>query len=177
VLLLLAGVSVALGAWVRTRSEPRRPPSFGDLTIAATLIAIVVVGAFDAVLLLPAPAFFVWTTIGALASTARPIRELPLIPPARRRVVLAVAIGGGLLVIRSLTQVAAMAIAATGDRERLELAARVDPGSYRIHITLAQAWRRAERCGQARPHAERARELFPNHPAPYLVLRGCRRGR
>ena len=177
VILLLAGASVALGAWARARSGERRPPSFADLTIAATLIAIVVVGAFDAVLLLPAPAFFVWTTVGALASTARPIRELPLTPLARRRVVIAVAVIGGLLLARSLAQVTAMALATKGDRERMELAARVDPGSYRIHIGLAQAWRRAGRCDRARPHAERARDLFPSHPAPQVVLRACRRAR
>ena len=42
-------------------SGSRRAPALGDLTIVATLIAVVVVGAFDAVLLLPAPTFFAWT--------------------------------------------------------------------------------------------------------------------
>jgi O-antigen ligase len=174
VLLLLAGTSIALGAWARVRGEPRRPPSLADLTIVATLLALVVVGAFDAVLLLPAPAFFVWTTIGALASTARPIRELSLTPPVHRRVLLAVAVLGGVLVVRSLAQVVAMAAAAEG-RGGMELAARLDPGSYRIQIALAQEWRRAGRCDRAREHAERARDLFPNHPAPTVVLRACRR--
>jgi O-antigen ligase len=177
VLLLLAGTSIALGAWARARGDPRQPPSLADLTIVATLIALVVVGAFDAVLLLPAPAFFVWTAIGALASTARPIRELSLGSPAHRRFVLAVAAIGGVLALRALAQVAAVAIAADGDRDRMELAARLDPGSYRIHIALAREWRRAGRCDRAREHAERARDLFPNYPAPAVVLRACRRRR
>jgi hypothetical protein len=174
VLLLLAGASIALGAWARARSDTRRPPSLADLTIVATLIAIVVVGAFDAVLLLPAPVFFVWTILGALATTARPVRERPLGTAARRRVVLAAAVIGSVFVARALVQVVAMAVASGGDRDRLELAARVDPASYRLHIALAQEWRGAGRCDRARPHAERARDLFPNHPAPQVVLRACR---
>ena len=174
-LLLVAGGSVALGAWARIRGAARRPPALADLTIVATIIAIVVVGSFDALLLLPTPAFFTWTAIGALASTARPIREAVLVPEMRRRLTIGAALIGGALVLRALAQVAAMAIAADGGREALERAARVDPGSYRIHIALAQDWRRARRCDRARPHAESARELHPHYPAPAAVLRACRR--
>ena len=84
---------------------------------------------------------------------------------------------GGVLTLRSLGQVVAMGIAADGARDRMELAARVDPGSYRIHIALAQDWRRARRCDRAREHAAQARELFPNYPAPGAVLRACRQSR
>ena len=76
--------------------------------------------------------------------------------------------------MRALAQVAAMMIAGSGVREDLELAARVDPGSYRIHMALAQQWRTARRCDRARSHAEAARALFPHHPAPHVVLRACR---
>jgi O-antigen ligase len=174
VLLILAGTTIALGAWARVRGSARRPPSLADLTIVATLLALVVVGAFDAVLLLPTPAFYVWTVIGALASTARPIRELSPSPTARRRVALAVALIGGMLTVRALSQVVAMGIAAGGQRNRMELAARLDPASYRIHIALAEDWRRAGRCDRARAHAEQARDLFPNYPVPAVVLRACR---
>jgi hypothetical protein len=174
VLLILAGTSIALGAWARVRGDPRRSPSLADLAIVATLLAVLVVGAFDAVLLLPAPTFFVWTAIGAMASTARPIHELSLPPATHRRVMLPVAVMGGILVLRALAQVVAMGVAEDGTRDRMALAARLDPGSYRIHIALAQSWRRAGRCDRAREHAERARELFPNYPAPDAVLRACR---
>ena len=70
---------------------------------------------------------------------------------------------------------AAMAEFRGEGRGGMELAARLDPGSYRIQIALAQEWRRAGRCDRAREHAERARDLFPNHPAPTVVLRACRR--
>ena len=177
VLLMLAGVSIGLGAWARLRSDTRRPPALEDLTIVATLIAILVVGSFDAALLLPAPAFLVWTALGALASGARPIRDLPLTPRVRRRIAVAVTALGAVLLARALAQVGAMALADGGSRSASELAAKVDPGSYRIHISLAQEWRRAGRCDRARPHAERARDLFPNHPAPQEILRACRRRR
>jgi hypothetical protein len=172
-LLLSIGGSFALSALVRVRSGPRRTPALGDLTIVATIIAVVVVGAFDAVLLLPTPTFFAWTVIGTLASSARPIREVTLSPLGRRRLTVAVAAVGGVLLIHSFSQVAALAISDGGSREALELAAKVDPGSYRIHMRLAQQWRAAARCDRARPHAQRARELFPNHPAPQVVLRAC----
>jgi hypothetical protein len=138
----------------------------------ATLIAVAV-GAFDAVLLLPAPTLFVWTTVGALATSARPIREIELTPSLRRRLMLAAAVVGGLLVLRGGAQVVAMGLSDGGARDEMELAAQIDPGSYRIHMLLAQEWRRAGRCDRARPHAERAAALFPNHPAPRALLKAC----
>jgi hypothetical protein len=176
-LLLSVGGSIALGAWVRVRSGSRRTPALGDLTIVATVIAVVVVGAFDAVLLLPTPTFFAWTVVGALASSARPIREVALSPLARRRLTIAVAAVGGVLLIHSLLQVTAIVASNDGRREALELAAKMDPGSYRLHMLLARRWRTAGRCDRARAHAEQARDLFPNHPAPRGVLRACGRTR
>ncbi len=175
-LLLSVGGSIALGAWARVRSGTRRTPALNDLTIVATLIAIVVVGAFDAVLLLPTPTFFAWTVVGALASTARPIGEIALPPRTRRRLLVALAIVGGLLLARSVSQVAAMALSA-GSRDAMEWATRIDPSSYRLHMLLARHWRAEGRCDRGRPHAERARDLFPNHPAPRVVLRACGRTR
>ncbi|MGH7579161.1 MAG: hypothetical protein ACREM9_03250, partial [Gemmatimonadales bacterium] len=89
----------------------------------------------------------------------------------------AVAVVGALLLAQSLSPVAAMVVASGGRREAMEAAARLDPGSYRIHIRLARQWRAAGRCDRARPHAERATRLFPNHPAPRAVLRACGRTR
>ena len=135
--------------------------------------AVVVVGALDAVLLLPAPTLFVWTTVGALASTARPIREIPLTPARRRALVGLVALAGAGLILRSSAQVVAMGLSDGGSPRQMELASTIDPGSYRIHMILAQQYRAARRCDLARPHAERAAALFPNHPAPRLLLKAC----
>ena len=173
-LLGLVGTSLALGAWARVRRGSRHTPALTDLTIVATLIAVAVVGSFDAVLLLPVPAFFAWTIVGALASSARPVREITLTHVSRRRLLIAVGLVGTVLVLRAGGQTSAMAIFSTAaGRAGQEVAARVDPGSYRIRMLLAQSWRRAGSCARARPHAEAAARLFPYYPAPTRLLRAC----
>jgi hypothetical protein len=171
--LVLVGAAIALGAWARVRRGSRFVPTLRDLTIVATLIAVVVVGALDAVLLLPAPTLFVWTTIGALASTARPVGDVVLTTGRRRGLQALVAVVGGVLILRSSAQVLAMGLSDGGSRRQMELASRIDPGSYRIDMVLAQQYRADRRCDLARPHAERARNLFPNHPAPKTLLKAC----
>ena len=172
-LLTLVGATIALGAWARGRRGPRRTPAPADLTIVATVLAVAVVGAFDAVLLLPLPTLFAWTMVGALASSARPVREFPLTRTARRGALAAVALVGLAFLGRSAAQTVAMGVFDGRDRDAMEAAAAIDPGSYRIRMLLAQAWARAGRCDRAVPHAAAARDLFPNHPAPARLLRAC----
>jgi O-antigen ligase len=171
-LLGLVGGAIALGAWARVRGS-RYTPALTDLTIVATLIALAVVGAFDAVLLLPIPSLFAWTIVGVLASTARPIREFSLSSRARLRLLVGLGLIGGAFVLHSAAQGVAMGLYQSAKRGSMELAARVDPGNYRIHMLLAQTWRAASRCDRVRQHAEAAAELFPNHPAPRQLLRRC----
>jgi len=173
ILLILVGGSIALGAWARVRRGPCDTPALTDLTIAATLIAIGTVGAFDAVMLLPLNTLFGWTALGALASSARPIRQIGLTRSSRRALTLAALTVGVVFLGRSSAQLLAMGLFSTGNRTAMERASRVDPGSYRIHMLLALSWRAAGRCDRARPHAEAARSLFPNYPAPRQVLRAC----
>jgi O-antigen ligase len=172
-LLLLTGATLALGAWARVRRGERHLPAITDLAIVATLLAILVVGAFDAVLLLPVPTLFGWTIVGALASSARPIREIPLTSRSRRHLMIGVAVVGALFVGRAATQTIAMSVFDGGERKAMERAAAFDPGSYRIRMLLGRAWARAGRCDRAVPHATAARDLFPNHPAPAQLLRAC----
>ncbi len=172
-LLAVVGVATALGAWVRVRRSGLKTPELTDLTIVATLLAAVVVGCFDAVLLLPIPTLFAWTTLGALTSAARPIGEITLTSVSRRWAVGAATIVGLLFVGRSLAQTAALELYGTGDLRTMELASRLDPGSYRVHMLLGAIWLRAGRCDRARLHAQVAQRLFPNHPAPLRILRSC----
>ena len=172
-LLLLVGAAIALGAWARIRRGPSSVPAMADLTIVATLIALAVVGAFDAVLLLPVPTLFAWTVIGALTSSARPIREIPLTPRSRRMVMLGVGVVGAVFLARSLAQTVAIGAFGDGKRAAMESALAIDPGSYRIRMLLGRAWARAGRCDRAVPHAAAARKMFPNHPAPARLLRTC----
>ena len=172
-LLLGVGAALAFGAWARIRRGSGHLPALTDLTLIATLIAVAVVGVFDAVLLLPVPSFFAWAIAGALASSARPIRELVLTPGARSRAVMIVAGIGAIVVLRSGAQIAAMSLYSSGGRGAVEWAQRLDPGSYRIHTLLAFTWLDRGRCKSAVPHARAARDLFPNYPAPRQILRAC----
>ncbi len=172
-LLALVGGTIALGAWARVRRGSRHTPALTDLTIVATLIAVGVVGAFDAVLLLPVPTFFAWTIIGALASSARPIGEVSLTRTTRRRLFLAAAVVGGLFLARTMSQLVAMGLYSSGKESSMELASRLDPGNYRIHMLLGLGRRKAGGCERARPHAEAAAALFPENSAPRELLRAC----
>lgn len=138
-----------------------------DAALLATLAAVIVTGLFDAVLLLPAPALIAWTALGALCSD----RLQPVDPgagglkPAATLVILIALLG----LVRSAAQLTAMEIyATTGDRASLERAARIDPGSYRLHLRLARGGRR--RC----EHALAAHALFPNAQAALAASQGCK---
>ncbi len=172
-LIALVGITTALGAWTRVRHSGQREPELADLTIVTTLLALGVIGSFDAVLLLPVPTFFGWIIIGTLTSTAKPIREVILTSVSRRWAMGALMIAGLAFVARSVAGTAAMELYDTGKTRMMELGSRLDPGSYRLHMFMGALWLKAGRCDRARPHAESARRLFPNHPAPLRILRSC----
>ena len=172
-LIALVGITTALGAWTRVRHSGQREPELADLTIVTTLLALGVIGSFDAVLLLPVPTFFGWIIIGTLTSTAKPIREVILTSVSRRWALGALMIAGLAFVARSVAGTAAMELYDTGKTRMMELGSRLDPGSYRLHMFMGALWLKAGRCERARPHAESARRLFPNHPAPLRILRSC----
>ena len=154
------------------------------LALVATVVAVVTVGALDAVLILPTPSLIAWSTLGTLAGTLVPAPRTRVSVPsslgrsARTGGLAAVVTLGGLAVIRSTLQVGAMGLyasaspTAAGDR-RLLLAADLDPGSYRIQMRLADLYAQERACGRARVHAKSAQALFPSAPAPRHVLAGC----
>jgi hypothetical protein len=172
-LLALIGLTTALGAWARVRHTSGRAPALADLTIVTTLLAVGVIGSFDAVLLLPIPTLFAWTIVGALASSARTVREIVLTSTSRRWALGVAAVAGLAFVGRGVGQTAAMGLYDSGKIGMMELAPRADPGSYRIHMLLGAMWLRRGRCDRARAHARAAQALFPNHPAPPRLLRSC----
>lgn len=133
--------------------------------LLGVMAGAVVAGLFDAVLLLPAPAFLAWAAFGAL----QPAEDAPQtggLKAAAPLVLLVVAMG----LARSAMQLTAIELFSThSDRAALERAAQLDPGSYRIHMRLAA------RGGKSRcAHAVAARDLFPNSPAAQAAARGCR---
>jgi O-antigen ligase len=145
------------------------------VTLIATVPATLVVGSFDAALLLGAPAMLAWSIIGATSGIGRAGAELRTGSKAWRAG-LAVAL---LLVVvaiaRSATQVVAITTAGEGgSRAGWITAASLDPGSYRINVRVAQSYLDRGRCSSARDYARRAAALFPSAAEPRRILRACR---
>ncbi len=141
------------------------------LGLAGVVIATAIVGAFDAVLILPAPALIAFSALGALRT-----------PPRRRTMALGVrgraALVGAVLVLGSLAAVrSALMLDAMQHYERgaVATAAREDPGNYRIQMRLAEADAARGRCELVREHAGAARALFPHALAPRRLLAACTR--
>jgi O-antigen ligase len=172
---LLAGATLVVGAWRRWRAGLTTSEGLGALAALLTLVVLASVSAFDAVLLLPAPTVFTATLLGALVRPPRrAVRTVELSDVRRARLIGAVALVGMLLVVRTISQLGAMAVFSDGEKMgTLERAGRLDPGSYRIQMLLGYAWRNRGRCDLARPHAEAAHALLPNHPAPRQLLAAC----
>jgi O-antigen ligase len=176
VLLLLAMFGLMWRAVRELWSSARDPERvITALALIATLIATAVVGAFDAVLLLAVPTFFVWTLAGALSP---PVSGRTHVQRGVKRLVpVAVLALGILTVAHSAFQLAAMSVVHASTRTAmLETASFLDPGSYRIHMRLAQGYVNRGSCSSARGHARAARALMPNasEPRRYLVMCGGR---
>ena len=156
-LMALVFAGLAAGAFRRLRED-----ELLAATLLSTTAAVAIVGLFDAVLLLAAPALIVWAALGALWIPSPPGR------PVRALIVLAVIAIAAMGAARSGAQLVAMEIYATrSDRASLERGARIDPGSYRLHLRLARGGK--ERCR----HALAALSLFPTSSAAREVSRGC----
>jgi O-antigen ligase len=151
-----------------------RNDSLSALTLLATIVAVVIVGAFDAVMLLPTPSAIFWPALGALAAPTTARIAIPL-PRAFR-----LAASGLVLILglgtaaHSVAQLVAMDTYGDGTRvPAVEAASRWDPGSYRIQARLADLDLHHGHCAAARARAERARRLFPSAPEPRRVLAEC----
>ena len=147
----------------------------GAFALAATVIITIVVGAFDAVLLLAPPALCVWLLLGVYAepaSASAPRRNLTTgVRQWAPVVVFALALAA---VARSALQVAAMQMVSVSTMTSgLERAALYDPGSYRIRLRLAEAFANAGRCDRARVQARAAHDLYPSASGARQVLAEC----
>ncbi|MGZ8379006.1 MAG: O-antigen ligase family protein [Gemmatirosa sp.] len=143
----------------------------------ATLAATVVVGAFDAVLLLAAPAFVAWTALGALAVESGAVdeaaRPVPWPRMLRRAAWAALGLVGLLAGVRAAGQAGAMALFSTGRATAIARAGELDPGSYRIQLRLAELAARRRQCAAVRTHAGAAAALLPAALAPRRLLAAC----
>lgn len=147
----------------------------GAFALAATVIITIVVGAFDAVLLLAPPALCVWLLLGVYAepaSASAPRRNLTTgVRQWAPVVVFALTLAA---VARTALQVAAMqTVSASTKTSALERAVLYDPGSYRIRLRLAETFAIAGRCDRARVQARAAHDLYPSASGARQVLAEC----
>jgi len=176
ILLALALIALVADGWRALRGSASPQDRLAACALVGTIAAVMVVGMFDAVLLLPPPALITWAALGALAPVPRERAVIDLGLGRRALLVFLVAALGALAVWRSASQLVAMSIfSGTTRTSRLEQASILDPGSYRIQLRLAEGYLRRGSCTRARAHARAARDLFPNAPAPKRVLSRCGR--
>jgi hypothetical protein len=142
-----------------------------SIALVGTLVATAVVGAFDAVLLIAVPTYFVWTLAGAL----RPLTGGAEVEIDVRRFVPAVLAAIAVIIVgRSAGQVTGITIASTSTKtDALARATLFDPGNYRLRMRLADAYLARGDCARAKPQARAARDLFPNAAEPKRALAQC----
>lgn len=173
-LILIFVAFLGLSAW---HARVARGPEgvLGALVLGATVIITLVVGAFDAVLLIAPPALFVWLLLGVYSepvSQSAPRQEMT--GGVRRWAPVLVFAWGILAAGRSALQMAAMATVTSSSRtSALERASLYDPGSYRIHLRLGEAFLNAGRCDHARPPLRDAHDLYPMAITPHELLAQC----
>ena len=173
-LLLSSLLVIVFVGWRRFRQAGRSGDGLAGLALVCTAIAVMVVGSFDAVLLLAVPSLFAWGLLGALLPAQRELASIALPDGRRRALTVAVACAALLFALRSSAQGVAILLAGAGRSvARVTWAARLDPGSYRLHMLLAGVPGARGPCGRVRVHGAAAHELFPHHDAPARVLRAC----
>jgi hypothetical protein len=163
-LLALAFLGIAMSGVRQLRTALTAEEALLAATLLGTVVGAVVVGLFDAVLLLAAPALLVWAALGALDVPANATGRAPKLIAGL--MILVASLGAA----RSAMQLTAMQIYATrGDRASLARAARIDPGNYRLRMRLARIGKRQQRC----EHALAAHALFPSAETARAASRGC----
>jgi O-antigen ligase len=179
-LALLGAFLVLFFGSIRRWGDLKDPDAvLAQCVLAGTIVATMVVSAFDVVLLLAAPSFLVWSVLGATsgiraANGERRGREVPI---SRRA--LSFAAAGIILVVlasavRSATQARAMSIVGRGGHTAgWVTGAMWDPGSYRINLRVAQLYSRRGHCPVALGYARRANALFPLAPEARRIRQSC----
>jgi hypothetical protein len=173
-LLVVAMLGLAIRALRDLRGGASGDPErvLTAIALIGTLVAATVVGAFDAVLLVAAPTFFVWTLAGALSP---PASGGKLVEDATRSTGVIIALAfAAIAIARSATQAAAIAVYSTGAKlPAIQRAGLLDPGSYRIRTRLAQVYLARGDCAHARVQAHAAHDLFPSAGEPKRAIAAC----
>ncbi len=172
-LLLLVFLGLTIRAVKDFREGGGRDPErvLTPIALLGTLVATAVVGAFDAVLMIAVPTFFVWTLAGALRPPSGGAEVEVRVPRfvAPVATILAIVIIG-----RSAGQAGAIALASSSTSlNSLVRSTVLDPGNYRLRNKLAQTYIGRGDCTRARPQARAARDLFPTAAEPKRYIAQC----
>ena len=142
--------------------------------LAGTIVATMVVSAFDVVLVLAAPSFLVWSILGATSGIRRSAREVTVSPGWLGVAGAALVLASIVSAARSVTQLVAMnSVGRGGMTAGWVTGAMWDPGSYRINLRVAELYSRRGRCSVARGYARQAVSLFPHSPEAKRIAHNC----
>ncbi|GAC1483950.1 MAG: hypothetical protein NVS1B5_03690 [Gemmatimonadaceae bacterium] len=161
---------------LRRWSELETPDAvLTQCVLAATVVATIVVSAFDVVLVLAAPTFMVWSVLGATSGIRRGgVREVKMSSSTLGLATAALVLSSLLSTARSVTQMMAMtSVGRGGFTAGWVTGAMWDPGSYRINLRVADLYARRGHCSFARSYARQAVSLFPNSPQAKRIARTC----
>jgi O-antigen ligase len=170
-LLMLAFAGLGVAALHRMRAARDADEGLAALALAATLAGTVVVGTFDAVLMLALPSLLVWAALGVLSADEPGTWDVALPVPVRGLGMLLLAGVTGAFAVKSAAQLMAMYVYDDANTvSDLQQAARLDPGSYRIQLKLA---RTSRKCAIRKPAADAAHALYPEASAPRGLRGAC----
>jgi O-antigen ligase len=147
---------------------------FLPIAVLATILITCAVGAFDAVLVLAAPALIVWAALGALGVRGKTRWKWLPAPAARKRLAIALTAPLFLFAVRSAGSAFAMQSFGNGRHvAAVHRASLLDPGSYRIQLRLALLAFNSKGCAAALPHARRAAKMLPSAGVPRRIIKRC----
>jgi len=174
-LALLAAFVILFFTSLRRWSELEVPDAvLVQCVLAGTIVATLVVSAFDVVLILAAPSLLVWSILGATSGLRRGVKDVEVSSRALGVASAALLFASLVAVARSVTQTISMtAVGRGGLTAGWVEGANWDPGSYRINYRVAELYSRRGRCSIARSYARQAVSLFPHSPQAKRIARNC----
>lgn len=172
---LLSAFIILFFSALRRWGELENPDAvLAQCVLAGTVVATMVVSAFDVVLVLAAPSFLVWSVLGATSGIRRNSREVNVSTRTLGISALVLMLLTLVSVARSLTQTVAMMDVGRGAYTAgWVTGAMWDPGSFRINLRVAELYSRRGHCSVARGYARQAVSLFPHSPQAKRIQRSC----
>jgi O-antigen ligase len=172
--LLTAFVTLFFTSLCRWSELENAEAVLAQCVLAGTIVATIVVSAFDVVLILGAPSWLVGSILGATSGLRRSLKAVEVSPRTLSLAAAALMIASLIAVARSAAQTMSMtAVGRGGLTAGWVEGAMWDPGSYRINYRVAELYSRRGRCSMARGYARQAVSLFPHSPQAKRVARSC----